>query len=105
MDVVTGQLVELADLFGPATDWLPALLEAVDAAEEVNYPRCGWGPDEINPERGLKGFNITPTHLRIYIYTACKVQPVQVAYSTLADYLNPEFLNHLSAPPATGPVT
>ena len=105
VDVVTGQLVELADLFDPATDWLPALLEAVDAAEEVNYPRCGWGPDEINPERGLKGFNITPTHLRIYIYTACKVQPVQVSYSTLADYLNPEFLNHLSAPPSRGPVT
>ncbi len=105
VDVVTGQLVELADLFDPATDWLPALLEAVDAAEEVNYPRCGWGPAEINPERGLKGFNITPTHLRIYIYTACKVQPVQVSYSTLADYLNPEFLNHLSAPPSTGPVT
>jgi len=105
VDVVTGQLVELADLFDPATDWLPALLEAVDAAEEVNYPRCGWGPGGIDPERGLKGFNITPTHLRIYIYNACKVQPVQVAYSTLADYLNPEFLNHLSAPPATGPVT
>ena len=105
VDVVTGQLVELADLFDPVTDWLPALLEAVDAAEEVNYPRCGWGPGGIDPERGLKGFNITPTHLRIYIYNTCKVQPVQVAYSTLADYLNPEFLNHLLAPPATRPVT
>ena len=26
---------------------------------------------------------------------ACRVQPVQAEYSTLTDYLNTEFLNHL----------
>ncbi len=108
VDVVTGELLELADLFDPSTNWLPALLEAVEEAAEANYPRCGWGPSETDPGSRLKGFNITPTHLRIYIYlspNACRVQPVQVGYLTLADYLDPEFLNHVSAPPTTGPVT
>ncbi len=102
VDVKTGELLELADLFDPATEWLPALLEAVDAAEEVNYPRCGWGPSETDPGSGLKGFNITPTHLRIYIANACRVQPVQVGYLELVDYLDSEFLDHLSTPLAAG---
>ena len=46
----------------------------------------------------------TRQHLQLNPY-ACRVQPIQIGYSTLADYLDPEFLNHLSAPPATGPVT
>ena len=105
VDVKTGELLELADLFDPATDWLPALLEAVDAAAELNYPRCGWGPSETNPGSRIKRFNITPTHLRIYLGlapNACRVQPVQVGYSDLADYLDPEFLDHLSTPLAAG---
>ncbi len=108
VDVVTGQQLELADLFDPSTNWLPALLEAVDKAAEANYPRCKWRASETDPGSQLEGFNITPTHLRIYLQLwpyACRVHPVQVGYSTLADYLDPEFLNHLSAPPATGPVT
>ena len=105
VDVKIGELLELADLFDPATDWLPALLEAVDAAAEANYPRCGWGPSETDPGSGLKWFNITPTHLRIYLGlapNACRVQPVQVGYSDLADYLDSEFLDHLSTPLAAG---
>ena len=105
VDLQTGELLELADLFDPSTEWLPALLEAVDAAAELNYPRCGWGPSETNPGSRIKRFNITPTHLRIYLGlapNACRVQPVQVGYSDLADYLDPEFLDHLSTTQTAG---
>ena len=65
---------------------------------------CARRPSETDPWSRLEGVNITPTHLCIYVHrspNACRVAPVQIGYSTFADYFDPEFLNHLSAPPTT----
>jgi hypothetical protein len=107
VDVVTGELLELADLFDPSSDWLSELVEVVEAASAFQNSGCSYVPSEANPGSRIKGFSITPTHLRIYtgaVPYACRVISTQVGYLTLIDYLDPEFLNHVSAPPVTRPV-
>ena len=46
------------------------------------------------------------SHLRIYTTPGgiCRVKSIQVGYSDLADYLDPEFLDHLSTTQTAGVV-
>ena len=89
----TGELLLLADLFDPSTNWLPSLLEIYDETGALAYPRCGrWATDESSPETAFLGFVITPTALRLYNYlspNACGLEGVDIGYEQLAGLLDP----------------
>ena len=106
VDLQTGQLLELADLFDPSTNWLSELVEVAAAAAAVQNPGCSYVPSETNPGSRITGFTITPTHLRIYTTPGgtCRVMSIQVGYLELANHLDSEFLDHLSTTQTAGVV-
>ena len=106
VDLQTGQLLELADLFDPSTNWLSELVEVAVAAAAVQNPGCSYVPSETNPGSRITGFTITPTHLRIYTTPGgiCRVMSIQVGYLELANHLDSEFLDHLSTTQTAGVV-
>ena len=106
VDLQTGQLLELVDLFDPSTNWLSELVEVAVAAAAVQNPGCSYVPSETNPGSRITGFTITPTHLRIYTTPGgtCRVMSIQVGYLELANHLDSEFLDHLSTTQTAGVV-